>query len=285
MKKIIILFIGLFLVTGCLKRDSLEDINIYTTVYPNEYIVNKLYGTHSYIYSIYPNGVDIANYELTDKLIKDYSSASMVIFNGQNKEKDYVISMYDNNNNIKIIDSTMSIEYTNNEEEMWVDPLNFLMMVQNIKNGLKLYISNNYLRNEIDENYEKLKLDVSNLDAKIKLMATNATDKNIVVSNDLLKFLNKYDLNIISLEENDNLTEKTVEDVKKLINKGTIKYIYVLDDEDVNETIKKLVDETKVEIIRFDTVTNLSEEQRKNNEDYLSIMNNNIELLKEEVYE
>lgn len=285
MKKLLIVLVCLFLVTGCLKRDSLEDITIYTTVYPIEYITNRIYGEHSTIYSIYPDGVDVSKYELTDKLIKDYSKASMVIFNGQNSEKDYVISMYKYNKNIKIIDSTMSIEYINSYEEMWLDPLNFLMMIQNIKNGFKQYISNNYLKNEIESNYEALKLEISNLDAKIKLMATNASDKNIVVSNDLLKFLSKYDLNVISLEENDSLTDKTINNVKNLIANGTIKYIYVLDNEEPNETIKKLIEGTSVKILKFRTLTNLSEEERKNGEDYISIMNSNIDSLKEEIYE
>lgn len=285
MKKVLIGIICLFLLTGCLKRDTLEDITIYTTIYPIEYITNRIYGDNSTVYSIYPDGVDISKYELTDKLIRDYSKASMVIFNGQNSEKDYVISMYKYNKSIKIIDSTMSIEYVNSYEEMWLDPLNFLMMIQNVKNGFKQYISNNYLKNEIENNYEALKLEISNLDAKIKLMVTNANNKNIVVSSDLLKFLSKYDLNVISLEENDSLTDKTINNVKKLITDGTIKYIYVLDNEEPNETIKKLIEGTSVKILNFRTLTNLSEEERKNDEDYISIMNSNIELLKEEIYE
>ncbi|MDD3187033.1 MAG: metal ABC transporter substrate-binding protein [Bacilli bacterium] len=286
MKKIsLILLISLFLLTGCLKRDNLEDIDIYTTVYPTEYITERLYGNHSSVYSIYPDGVNIEEYTLTDKLIKDYSKSSMVIFNGQNNEKDYVLQMYENNKNIKIIDSTMSIEYTNSYQEMWLNPLNFLMMVQNIKTGLKQYINNTYLKNEIDENYEDLKLEISNLDAKIQLMASKASDNNIVVSNSLLKYLEKYDLNVISLDEEDNPTEKTIQSVKNLINNGTIKYIFLLDNEEANDTIKNIIDETGVQILRFQTLTTLTEEQRENGDDYISIMNENIDLLKEEIYE
>ena len=71
MKKfsLIILIVFLFCTTGCIKRDTLEDIDIYTTLYPIEYITDRLYGTHSNIYSIYPNGVDVERYELTDKLM------------------------------------------------------------------------------------------------------------------------------------------------------------------------------------------------------------------------
>ena len=281
---LIVLFI-LFCTTGCIKRDSLEDIKIYTTIYPIEYITERLYGSHSNIYSIYPNGVNVNDYELTDKLIKDYSDASLVIFNGIGKEKDYVISMYKNNKDIKIIDSTLSMEYTNSYEEMWLNPLNYLMMIQNIRTGFKQYITNHYLKNEIDENYEKLKLEISSLDAKFKLMAENANDKNIVVSSDLFKFLEKYNLKVYSLEENENLTDKTKEEVKKLINNGQIKYIFVRNDEEINSTIQSIIDETNVEVLYLHTLTNLKEEERKNNDDYISIMNDNLDLLKQEVYE
>ena len=57
MKKLkILLLVSLsFLLTGC-KQDDFEDINIYTTVYPIEYITNYLYGEYSNINSIYPDG-------------------------------------------------------------------------------------------------------------------------------------------------------------------------------------------------------------------------------------
>ena len=55
MKKIVIFLIVLFSLTGCLKRDTMEGIDIYTTVYPLEYIASRLYGNNSNIKSIYPN--------------------------------------------------------------------------------------------------------------------------------------------------------------------------------------------------------------------------------------
>ena len=286
MKKYL-LFLLIFLVcsTGCsIKRDDLEDVDIYTTIYPIEYITERLYGEHSEIHSIYPNGVNVHEYELTDKLIKDYSAASLVIFNGLSKEKDYVLSMYDKNNDIKIIDSTLSMEYTNSYEEMWLDPLNYLMMIQNIRTGFKQYITNQYLKNEIEENYETLKLEISSLDAKYKLMAENASDKNIVVTSDLFKFLGKYGLNIYSLQE-DKLTEKTKEDVKNLIISGKIKYIFAKNDEEISETVKSLAEENKIEILYLHTLVNLNDNERENNKDYVSIMNENLNLLKQEVYE
>ncbi|MDD3392529.1 MAG: metal ABC transporter substrate-binding protein [Bacilli bacterium] len=285
-KKISLVFIlGLsLLMTGCLKRDTLEDVDIYTTYYPLEYITERLYGNHSTIYSIYPNGVINEEYILTEKQIKDYSSASIFIFNGVSDEKDYILPMYNYNKNIKIIDANLSMEYTYSIEELWLDPSNFLMMAQNIKNGFNDYITSHYLNNEIEENYEELKTEISNLDAKLTMLADKSTNKTLVVSNDLFKFLEKYGFEIISLEENDNLTTKIIENVKTMINNGEISYIYLKQNEDISSTIQSIIDSTGVETLTIHSISNLDDEE-KANYDYISLMNSNIELLKKELYD
>ena len=53
------------------------------------------------------------------------------------------------------------------------------------------------------------------------------------------KFLEKYNFNIISLEENDHLTDKTIEDVKGMIYRGEIDYIFVKEGEKISHTIKQ----------------------------------------------
>ena len=80
--------------TGCFKSDTMEDITIYTTIYPVEYITEKLYGEYSTVKSIYPDGIITSEYELTKKQVKDYSSADLFIFNGLNTEKDYVTKFF-----------------------------------------------------------------------------------------------------------------------------------------------------------------------------------------------
>lgn len=282
----ILLGIIILSTTGCFKRDNFEDIDIYTTAYPMEYITNYLYGEHSTIHSIYPTGINIKNYTLTEKQMKHYSKeGDLFIFNGLSNEKNYVIPMITNNPNLKIIDTSLSMEYYNDVEELWLDPSNFLMLTQNIRNGLKEYINNHYLKNEINEKYEELRVKVSEIDAKLKLLAESSTDKTIVVSSDLFKFLEKYNLNVISLEENENLTDKTIEDVKNMIYQGKIDYIFMKEDEKISKTIKMLQEETNVELLEIHSLGNITEEEKNANKDYITLMNENIDLLKNELYD
>lgn len=286
MKRIIGLFsIGLvFLTSGCFKKDDLEDITIYTSVYPIEYIVDTLYGKNSNVKSIYPDGVDVSKYSLTDKQIKDYSKGNMFIFNGLSDEKDYVTSMFNYNKDLMIIDTTATMEYNNHVEELWLDPSNFLMMSLNVKNGLLEYITNQYLKTEIDNNYSKLKLEISNIDAKIKLMNENSSKKTIVVDNSSFKFLEKYGFEVISLEDNEELTDKTISDVIRMVRKKQITYIFSTDANNLNKNVQKIVKKTGVEILELNDLSNLTENQRNSKEDYVSLLNENIDLLKKELY-
>ena len=286
MKRIIGLFsIGLvFLTSGCFKKDDLEDITIYTSVYPIEYIVDTLYGKNSNVKSIYPDGVDVSKYSLTDKQIKDYSKGNMFVFNGLSDEKDYVTSMFNYNKDLMIIDTTATMEYNNHVEELWLDPSNFLMMSLNVKNGLLEYITNQYLKTEIDNNYSKLKLEISNIDAKIKLMNENSSKKTIVVDNSSFKFLEKYGFEVISLEDNEELTDKTISDVISMVRKKQVTYIFSTDINNLNKNVQKVVKKTGVEILELNDLSNLTENQRNSKEDYISLLNENIDLLKKELY-
>lgn len=282
--KLITVSLLLIPLTGCFKKDNLEDITIYTTAYPTEYIVNVLYGNHSTVKSIYPNNIKVEDYTLTDKQLKDYSKADMFIFNGISKEKDYLVDMFDYNKDLMIIDATQSVEVSHNLNELWMDPSNFLMITSNIKNGLLEYISNHYLKEEIETNYEELKIKISNLDAALKLMSSNSKYTTIIVDNNALKFLEKYGFTVISIEETDSLTQKVKNEVYKLIEGNTVDYIYTLDEENLSDIVKEIQVNTDVKVLELHKLDNLTDKERSENEDYISLLNKNIDLLKYEVY-
>lgn len=282
MKKLFILIFMCILLSGCtLSENDMENITIYTTVYPIEYITKQLYGNNSTVLSIYPNAI----IKLSDKLLDDYSKSDLFVYNGLGEEKDYAVKMLNKNRNLKIVDATMGMEYTYGMEELWMDPSNFLMLCQNIRTGMEEYISNSYLKKEIDSNYEDLKLKVSEVDAEIKLAAQNADDNNLLVSNDAFLFLDKYNLNVVSLENNNNLTDKKIDEAQTLIKSGKIKYIIMLPGDTLRSDVEKLITDNKVQKLTYDPTTTISEAAEANGEDYISISYKNIDILKKELYD
>lgn len=289
MKKLIQIFSILLLIctfsTGCLKKDNLEGIEIVTTAYPYEYIADYLYGEHSLVTSIYPDGTDIQNHDLSSKSLDDYSKKELFIYSGTGNDKDLALKLLERNKNLMIIDATSGIETTYGEEELWLNPSNLLMVCQNIKNGLNQYIRNNYLKKEIEEAYNQIKIDLSELDAEIKLTAQNATRNTIVVNSDSLLFLEKYGFNVISLDDQTNsVTEKRISDVRDMIQKGEVKHLFLLDKTDSNDIVKKIIKETGVATLTYKRLDNMTDAERDNDENYITLMNDNIDLLRSELY-
>lgn len=297
MKKFLIIILLAIISTGCFKRDTMEDIHIYTTIYPIEYIANRLYGDYAKIESIYPNGVNIQLdkenidnnlYTLTEKQLSDYSHTDLFIFNSLLYESNYVEDIFKLNKNIKIINATDHL--TKDEfydlEEIWLNPSRLLTIARNIKNGFNEYITNGYIKQDIENNFEKLKEEIDKLDSKISQTCKNADNKIIVVSDDVFKYLSrdKYGLTVYSLEENENLNSKTISDVQELIKNNKIKYICIKQHEEANDTIKKLIKGTDVKLLEFHMLTNLTETEKSNKKDYFSIMNDNIDLLRMSLY-
>lgn len=291
MKKIKLLFVilGVILLSGCnITKDSMEDIEIYTTLYPIKYLINSLYGTNGTINSIYPSGVDVNDFELSDKKLKEYSKTDLFVFNSLDRDRDIAVKMINENKNLKVIDVSMGMTYDNNIEELWLNPYNYLMMAENTKNGLLEYVSNPYLISNtegtgIEDKYEVLKYDLSRLDADIKESISLAKYKTVVVDSNLFKYLEKYNLNVISLEENEELNENTIDEVKKLIRNGNIKYIYSAGSE-TNNTCKNLINTYNLELVTINTMNSIDGCITNSNENYITIMNNNLELLNKELY-
>ena len=197
MKKIIIVLICALFLTGCFKKDSMEDINIQTTIYPVEYIVNRLYGSYSTIDSVYPNGVNVqiepcencnnVQYTLTDKQLEDDSSTDLFVFNSLLYEGKYVSTMFESNKNLKIINATdhLTVDEFDGLEELWLDPSRMLTLSRNIKNGLNEYISNYYINQDIETNFNSLQADLDKLGSKLSTVTKNADNKIIVVDDDV----------------------------------------------------------------------------------------------------
>lgn len=283
--------LGLFLIfitiltTGCFKRDNLEGIEIVTTVYPLEFVTNYLYGDHSIINSVYPDGIDTTSYNLSEKQLNDYSKKKLFIYNRITNDKDIALKFLEKNSKILIIDATYGMELTYGEEELWLNPSNLLMMTQNIKNGLQEYMTNSYLEKEIDNKYNEIKVSLSELDAEFKLTAENATRKTIVVNSDVLKCLEKYGFNAISLDDKTNpVTEKTIDDVVSKINSGEVKHLFILENTANSDAVNQVIKQTEIETYTYKRLDSITDSERDEKDDYFTIMNNNIELLRNELY-
>lgn len=280
MKKIIVLLMSLFLLTGCLEEEKLDKI-AYTTYYPLEFATNYMYKDFATVKSIYPNGIDTSKYTLTDKQKSIYAASDMFVYAGVTDEVKLAAEFLNTNQNISIIDGTKGLSYSSEVCELWLDPSNYLMIARNIKSTLIDYANNVYDEEKIDKLYDELKIKISEIDVDLTMMGKNASKKNILVTNDSFNFLSKYNINVISIKEGDT---KSINEAKKLINSGEIKYAYVLRGNTLSEEIETFIKNYNLEKIEIDSMYTITDEDKNNGNDYLSIMTENINKFKTELF-
>ncbi len=278
-RKILLLLIGSLLVSGC---NNLENATLYTTTYPIEYLAKTLYETHSTIQSIYPDGTDVTTYELTDTQKDTYSQAEIFIYNGTTDEKELAKDFSNSNRKLKVIDAAYSLKYKYGVEELWLNPSNYLMLASNIKDNLEEQIGTKYINEEIDAKYDELKEKLSIMDADIRSIAKEAKERNqntIIAASNVFKFLEDYGFQVISLEDYEN-GSASLTTLKNNFNSGTYQYLLIKSTEPTNELITEITTQTNAKTITVNMMNTLSEEDRENNENYFTIMEDFINNLK-----
>ncbi len=268
---ILLLLLAIVPISGCFEKDDLKSSKITTTVYPIEYIVNRLY-TKENVVSIYPNGAETDNYKLTKKELNEYAkTTTLFIYNGLSNERELAKNLVNKNKKIQIIDVSFGLKYTYSIEELWLNPSNYLMLCNTVKNDLIDISENKYTAKTLEENYKSLEEDLSILDANLKSIADNATDtkKTLVIADQAFAFLETYGFEIVDISDTTKITNK----IKDKFKNKTYVNIYAKANTTLQDDIKDLVDNYEAKVIYIDTMNTLTEEERNNNENYLTIMN------------
>lgn len=270
MKKIVLIIISALVLSGCsLTKDSLENAQIYTTTYPITYLMNTLYGEHSIVTSIYPSDADVTNYTLTDKQVKKYADGSIFVYNGLTNEKTVAKRLLNKNKDILIIDVSYGLAIQNSVEELWLSPNNYLMLAKNIRDNLNEYLKNKYIIEDVNNKYKAFSETISIMDADLRSLGKTATKngKNtLIVTNNAYKFLENYDFNIISLDDEVYKSAEALNTIKK--NFKNKKYIALINGNNTeSELIIDLINNNGAKSINLSTMKNGDK-----SEDYISTM-------------
>lgn len=281
MKKTI-LFLGIFcaslLCTGCFNKSNNETIN--TTAYPITFITKYLY-PDAEVNSIYPVDADINNYRLTKKQNEEYAKSKIFIYNGLTREKEIAKEFRDLNKKIIPIDASEKIKYNYSLEELWLSPNNFLMLTKNIKQNLIKNIENQETIRNIENNYKKLEDEVSIMDAKLRAIAKEAKENNksttLVISDNVFKYLEKYGFDIISLDESENISENSLNNIKNDFKNEKYKHILTPLNKENTELVNNLINDYKAQTTKVNIMYTLTKDDESKNENYLTLMNTYID--------
>ena len=166
------------------------------------------------------------------------------------------------------------------DPHVWISPKNAKIEMENIKNAFAELDEEN--KDYYESNYEKYAKMLDELDAKYNDSLKDLPNKTIVVSHEAYGYLCKdYGLTQIGIKGVNAETEPDAKKMAEIINyikENDIKTIFT--EELIDPKVSKIIaDETGCDVKVLSPIEGLSEEQIKNNEEYFSIMEQNLENL------
>ena len=131
---------------------------------------------------------------------------------------------------------------------------------------------------------QKKNLKISELDVLLYNIGKNGNYDTLLVGNSVFEYLTKYNINIISIDPKNETIDKSYASAKKMIQDKKINYIYFLQGDEITDSQTKFITDNSLVKIEIPNIFTLTDDDRKDNKDYISIMNSIIYEYKKELY-
>ena len=296
-----LLTLVLFALSACNKVEESEEnkIAIKTTVYPLQYFAERIGGEAVTVQSIYPPGTDEHTFEPTQKDMIALADSDLFFYIGfglegfvENAEKTM------KNEHVKMVATANAIteEMIGHEDEaihededhnhgdmdphVWMSPILSEALAYSIKEALIEIAPDK--KADFEKNYDELQNDLLKLDRQFIEMASNAPTKTFFVSHAAFGYIaDTYGLEQIAIAGLNSQSEPSQKQLAKIVEdakKHDVKY--VIFEQNVSSKLTDVIrKEIGAESLMLHNLGVLTTEDIKNNEDYFSLMEHNIETL------
>lgn len=277
--------------------------NVVTSFYPLYYLASEIGGDNVNVVNLIPAGVEPHDWTPKSKDLTVASQAQLFLYNGAGLEgwTDDFLKGLPNNNGLIAAEMSKGIEliHGNPEEDeehaeeghdhdhdldvdphTWVSPKSAIIMAANVKDSL--IQADAAHKDQFEANYKELIAKLEALNEKFEGKLAAAPHKTIVVSHQAFGYLARdYGLKqiaITGLSPDAEPRAQDLLDVAKLVKSEGIQYIYFeeLVSPDLAETIAS---ETNAKLLVLNPIEGLTPKQEKAGEDYVSLMEQNLQNL------
>lgn len=298
------------LLTGCGGKSavSLADgkVNVITTFYALYDFASRIGGDKANVINLVPAGVEPHEWSPKSGDLKNIGKAQLLVYNGAGFEgwvHDFLDSLKTNSGPAVVVASDgipLLHGFAHEDEDehkheqgketheaesdidphVWVSPKSALKMAENIKNGLVQADAAN--RAYYEANYETLKRQLTDLDAKFAQSLAKASKKEIVVSHQAFGYLARdYGLTQMPIMGLSPDAEPTAQDLKAIndfVKQNNVKYIFF--EELVSDRLAKtLASDAGIETMVLNPLEGLTGDEVKAGENYVTVMETNLQNL------
>lgn len=289
-----------------------EPLSIYTTVYPLEYFTERIGGDLVTVQSVYPPGADEHTFEPSQQDMIKFAEADKLFAIGLGLES-FIPSAKETlaNQNVEIVeladfisdDSLLVEEHAeegHSEEEhaeetdshaghdhgaldphLWISPTLSAELSKSILNELIEASPEN--KEEFTANFEALEADLADLDESFKTMVSEADRDTFFVSHAAFGYWVKdYGLQQIAVAGLSTQDEPSQKELAAIVDQAKEQNIsYILTEQNVSSKLTDIIrTEVGAETLPLHNLGVLTDEDIDNGDDYLTLMERNIETLK-----
>lgn len=297
---ITILLLTALILPSCARNNTktLEEassLEIYTSIYPIQYITEQIGAQHVSVHSVYPPGVDAHTYEPTSKKIVAIAKSDVFIYMGANMEgftESAATTLTSQDVDMIELSSYKSLfakTETNHDEahdhgdidpHIWLDPLRMIELAEIIKQELSELLPNKL--DQFNKNYALLKDDLLTLDKKYEQVLQAKTDKKIIVSHAAYGYWEeRYGIEqipISGLSSSDEPSQKKLVQIVKDAKQHEMDYI-IFEQNSSHRVAEIIQEQIGAKALTIHNLELLTENDIKNNNDYLSLMEDNLDVL------
>ncbi|RKD21446.1 zinc transport system substrate-binding protein [Caminicella sporogenes DSM 14501] len=308
----IIVAVLMLLTTACSTQSKTQSniekntdkLIVYASIYPMYDFAKKIGKDKVDVKLMVPPGAEPHQWEPTAKLMSKLEKADVFIYNGVNMEMwaDKLVNSL-NNDKLIVVEASRGIElrkFERNDEHanaenkhhhgiydphIWLDPIRAIKQAENIKNA---FIKADEKNKEFyEENFKEFADELRQLDEKYKKELKDRKLDYIVVSHAAFGYMaDRYGLKQISisgLSPQEEPSAAKMAKISKLVDEYGIKYIFF-------ETLaspklaKVIAVETGAKTAVLNPIGGMTKEDMEKGKDYISVMYENLEVLKKAVH-
>jgi zinc transport system substrate-binding protein len=253
-------------------------LKVYTSFYAIYDFVNKIGGDKIELTNVVPTGTEPHDWEPAIKDMASFENCDILFYNGAGMESWIEKVQSSVSNNLEYVELSDGIADENAADpHIWLSPANAKLMAERIAEVLSQADAENaaYYGNNLSDFEQKL----DELDKNYKTVTTSFKNKDIVVSHEAYSYLcAEYGLNQVSIDGISADSEPSPEKMKQLvnyINDNNIKYIFY--EELLSpKTAQTLATETGAQLLPLNPFEGLTDDEIAAGEDYISVMEENL---------
>lgn len=299
----IALLFAVILLAACGNQNTPKEndqISIYTTVYPLQYFAERIGGDFVDVETIYPPGADEHTFDPTQKDMMALADADLFFYIGLGLEGFVENAEHTlKNEHVKMIatadlitEDMLETDHSHEEDDghdhgeldphVWISPILSDTLAFSIKEALIEAAPEN--RAQFEENFEALRDDLLKLDRQFIEMTLDTSQKTFYVSHAAFGYIaDTYGLQQIAIAGLNSQSEPSQKQLAALVEEAKDKNIkYVLFEQNVTSKLTEVIrKEIGAEALTLHNLSVLTTEDLKNEEDYFSLMEQNIATLKQ----